>query len=118
MKALFKKNIDAVEKKVVILGIDEEAVLTFAVLLQNEIYVHSFCDPENKEIGFRIMNKPILSLDKLYLQKEETILVVGGSHYLKQAESLEKAGFDVFYDFNRAAYEGNSVLLMEEVESV
>lgn len=116
MKPLFRKNLDVIEKKVVIYGVDELAVLTFAVLLQNEIYVHFFCDPENKVTGLEIMNKPIISLDKLYGQKDEVILIVGSENYLKQVEVLEGDGFEVFYDFNRAAYDGNSVLLMEDLK--
>ena len=116
MKPLFKKNLEHGEKKVVILGIDEGAVLTFAVLLQNEIYVHNFCDPENKETDLRIMNKPIISLDELRGQMEEVILLAGSAHYLKLAESLEGEGFDVYFDFNRASYEGNSILLKEDME--
>ena len=115
MKQLFVKNPALDGKKVVIYGIDEKAVLMFAALLQNEIYVDYFCDPEGTQHrDVRIMNQPIRSLEDARKEKNNIFVVLGGLQYASAAEKLEKEGFEVYYDFNLAAYEGNSVFLQGE----
>lgn len=115
MKQLFIKNPDLDGKKIVIYGIDEKAVLMFAVLLQNEIYVDYFCDPKGTQYtDLRIMNKPIKLLEDARKEKNNIFIVLGGLQYASEAEKLEKEGFEVYYDFNLASYEGNSVFLQGE----
>lgn len=111
MEPLYIKNPLLDEKKVVIYGIDEKAVLTFTALLQNEVYVSCFCDPDKKGTEIRIMNKPVITIGELRNCKEEVVIVIAGLDNMKQAEILEREGFQVFYDFNLSSYEGNSVWL-------
>lgn len=114
MNALYIKNPLLEGKKVVIYGTDENAVLTFTALLQNEIYVSCFCAPDDKDRDVKIMNKPVISMEELYHCKAEAAVVIGGLKHMKEAEKLEQEGFSVFYDFNLSAYEGNSVWVQGE----
>lgn len=115
MKQLFVKNPSLCGKKIVIYGIDEKAVLVFAALLQNEIYVDYFCDPDGEQnTDLRIMNKPIKRLEDMRKEKSDIFVVLGGLNYVSEAEKLEKEGFEVYYDFNLTSYEGNSVFLQGE----
>lgn len=109
MKPLYVKNPLLDGKKVIIYGIDEIAVLTFTALLQNEVYVSCFCNPEENGTEFRIMNKPVITVEELYECKSEAVIVIGGLDNMNQAEALEREGFQIFYDFNMSSYEGNSV---------
>lgn len=115
MKQLFVKNPDLCGKKVVIYGIDEKAVLVFATLMQNEIYVDYFCDPAGTQhTDVRIMNKPVKLLEDMRKEKNDIFVILGGLDYVSEAEKLEKEGYEVYYDFNLASYEGNSVFLQGE----
>ena len=55
------------------------------------------------------MNKPVITVEELNHYKKEAVIVIGGLDNMKQAEQLEREGFQVFYDFNMSSYEGNSV---------
>lgn len=114
MKPLYIKNPFLEGKKVVIYGTDERAVLTFTTLLQNEVYVSCFCDPDAKNTDLKIMNKSVITKDELYHCKNEAVIVIGGLNHMKKAEMLEQEGFLVFYDFNLSSYEGNSVWVQGE----
>ncbi len=114
MKPLYIKNPLLEDKKIVIYGIDEKAVLTFTTLLQNEVYVSCFCDPEAKSTNLKIMNKSVITIEELKNCKSETIIVIGGLDHMNKAEMLEQEGFQVLYDFNLSAYEGNSIWVQGE----
>lgn len=109
MEPLYVKNPLLDEKKIIIYGIDEKAVITFTALLQNEVNVTCFCNPGKKDKEIRIMNKPVITVEELNHYKKEAVIVIGGLDSMKQAEILEQEGFQVFYDFNMSSYEGNSV---------
>lgn len=115
MKSLFVKNteLDEAGKEIVILGTDSDAVLTFTILMQNNVYVKCFCDGSEKKDSTLLMNKPIVLLSELESKKDQIILVVGGPSYIGKAEMLEKEGYEVFLDYNFAAYSGNCVLFEE-----
>lgn len=114
MQPLYVKNPLLEGKKVVIYGTDEKAVLTFTALLQNEVYVSCFCNPDAKSLDLKIMNKSVISKEELDCYKNESIIVIGGLEHMKKAEMLEQEGFQVFYDFNLSSYEGNSVWVQGE----
>lgn len=115
MKPLFCVNQSIMnKKKIVVYGIGEKAVLTFSVLLQNNIYVDYFCTPDGSNTHLKIMNKAIKTLSEIQKEKENVIIIAGGLEYLNDVEKLEQEGFEVFYDFNLSSYEGNSVLLQGE----
>lgn len=114
MKPLYIKNPLLEGKKVVIYGIDEKAVITFTTLLQNEVYVSCFCDPDAQGAETKIMNKPVITMEKLNSYKDEAVIVIGGLGHMKVAEMMEQRGFQVFYDFNLSSYEGNSVWVQGE----
>lgn len=114
MEPLYIKNPLLEGKKIVIYGIDEKAILTFTALLQNEVYVSSFCNPNKESTELKIMNKPIVTIEELYKHKNEIVVVIGGLDNMDAAETLEREGFRVFYDFNLSSYEGNSVWIQGE----
>ena len=109
MEPLYVKNPLLDGKKIIIYGTDEKAVLTFTALLQNEVYVSCFCDPDKKSTGIKIMNKPVITVEELHNCREEAVIVIAGLDNMEQAEILEREDFRVFYDFNLSSYEGNSV---------
>lgn len=109
MEPLYVKNPLLDGKKIIIYGIGEKAVITFTALLQNEVNVNFFCNPDKNDKEIRIMNKPVITVEELNHYKKEAVIVIGGLDNMKQAEILEREGFQVFYDFNMSSYEGNSV---------
>ena len=114
MKQLFVKNPSLQGRKVVIYGADSQSVCLFSALLQNEIYVDCFCDPEGKHTHLKIMNKAVRTLDEIKKEKDAVFLIIGGLQHVSAADELEREGFEVYYDFNLASDEGNSVLLQGE----
>lgn len=111
VKSLFIKNPDIINRRVIIYGTDTKALLLFSVLLQNEVYVEAFADPENGNKDIKLMNKPIRNLEDLEGEKGSIVLAVSGLEKSGEAEKLAQSGFEVFYDFNEAAYSGDSILL-------
>ena len=112
MKKLFTITPEINGKKIVILGTGQSSLLLFSVLLQNDIYVDAFLERNNEDlIDLKIMNKPVITEKDAIKIKRHAVIVATGESVLEEAQELEKEGFDVFFDFNFTAYEGDSVLL-------
>lgn len=110
-KNLFVMNPEIADKKVVIYGTDTKSLLLFSVFLQNDIYVECFADPDNSNKNIKLMNKPICNLADLEAEKDSFILAVSGLDKSEVADKLESLGYDVYFDYNEAAYAGDSILL-------
>lgn len=115
MKKLFLISPELNDKKIVVLGTGQSSLLLFSVMLQNDIYVDAFLDMSNSpKTNLKIMNKKIISEEDALKIKDQIIIAATGEGVLKEAEELEKKGFDVFFDFNFTAYEGDCVFLQGE----
>lgn len=115
MKKLFHISPELSGKKIIILGTGQSSLLLFSVMLQNDVYVDAFLDISNSpKTDLKIMNKKIISEEDAFKIKDQIIIAATGEGVLKEAEELEKKGFEIFFDFNFTAYEGDCVFLQGE----
>lgn len=110
MKPLLLMNPQLEQKNVAVFGTDRMALRLFSLLLQNHIYVQCFVSRQVHPTQLKIMNKPVISIHSLQEKKDMT-LVIGNPADEEQAERLEQAGFEVFYDRNLASYDGDCIFI-------
>ncbi|MBR1391647.1 MAG: hypothetical protein IJ567_09465 [Lachnospiraceae bacterium] len=103
------------DKEIMILGTGQKSLLLFSVLLQNDIYVSNFIDLQSDDLReLCIMNKKIVCEKDIEKQKNEIMIVAAGQDNLDDAVRLHEKGYEVYFDYNFTAYEGDSVLLKGE----
>lgn len=98
-------------RKVAIYGTDNDALLLFSVLLQNDVYVSCFIDDKDAESEIHIMNKPIVRLETIEEVKDEYAIIMSGQKVFAVAEKLDKEGYTCFCDYNKASYDGDSIMI-------
>ncbi len=111
IKHLFWVAEDVKSRKVAIYGIDNDALLMFSVLLQNDVYVSCFIGPDVTGDEITIMNKPIVTLDAIQEMKEEYVIIMCGQKMLAAAERLDREGYSIFFDYNKLSYDGDSIMI-------
>lgn len=92
IESLFQVTPDIHTKKVAIYGTDNNALIMFSVLLQNDVYVSCFITNDDAQTQMHIMNKPVMTLASLQNEKEKYVIVMGGQAMAMEAEKLEGGG--------------------------
>ena len=63
-------------KKIIIFGTGRMGLLTFTVMLQEDIFVTAFCDKNPDLWNLKIMNKPVISPDDLVEMKDNPAVII------------------------------------------
>ena len=114
IKSLFEVTPDIHAKKVAIFGTDNNALLLFSVLLQNDVYVSCFIARDASQTQMQIMNKPVVTLASIQGEKEQYVIVMSGQAMAAEAEKLDGGGYHILFDYNKASYDGDSVMIRVE----
>lgn len=114
IKPLFTVTPDIHTKKVAIYGTDNNALLMFSVLLQNDVYVSCFITNDDTQCQMHIMNKPVVTLASIQDEKEQYTIIMSGQAMATEAEKLDGGGYHILFDYNKTSYDGDSVMIRGE----
>lgn len=74
-------------RKVVIWGTGRMALLLHTTMIQEDVYIDAFCSDAEQVIGSKIMGKEVIPLEKVRLNSDEYLILVGDEN-LEAANQL------------------------------
>jgi hypothetical protein len=87
------------KKNIIIFGTGRMGLLALTVMLQEDIYVHAFCDRNPDLWGMKIMNKQVISIDELVKMKNTCSVIIAEENPVSCKKYLEELGMeDIWID--------------------